>query len=556
MKMSLSGGGLLLTALRKAGIDRFFINSGTEYVSLLLDYQSLDRVERPDMVVCLTENTAVSAAYGYYLGSGKPAAVLVHTVPGLLCGLPNVFNARSADVPLLYISGLTSFSSKGYAGSRKIRVHWGQDVHDVEGAVREFVKWHYVVKTVDEIPEAVMRAVEIASSKPEGPVYIGVHREWLLERPQIKHSVRSVAVSPPPSPSPDDVKRIAEKMVQSEFPVVLTRTAGRDRRAFHLLTELAEKICLRVNHAVGDYVNISNINIFSAKFDIEEADFVLVLDTDVPWLPAEKWPSDVYRVSVGPDPLKTRLNIWGYDFDEVITSDSAIFLNMLHHVLHQSKPSSELLNDRRESAKESWNQQQRERMEKVEVDLGRRKMTKRLASYLLGKALQPGSVVVNEYPLRPSYLVFDRPGTYYGEPPAGSLGWGLGVGLGVKMASPQSFVAVVLGDGSFVFNNPVSAAAMSRWYRLPVLLVVFNDGCWGDVKKSVSDAGPTPEEIGFLEGVDFPEKLDVHSIGKGLGLSSFLVESPDSASDVFSRAVSEVEKGFSALVDVRVTADF
>jgi thiamine pyrophosphate-dependent acetolactate synthase large subunit-like protein len=55
----LTGGGLLLKSLKKAGFDVFFLNSGTEYASLLLDYRLLEKAERPEMVVCLHEATAV-----------------------------------------------------------------------------------------------------------------------------------------------------------------------------------------------------------------------------------------------------------------------------------------------------------------------------------------------------------------------------------------------------------------------------------------------------------------------------------------------------------------
>lgn len=542
----------------EVGIDRFFINSGTEYASLLLDYCVMDRAERPEMVVCLSETTAVSAAYGYYLGSGKVAAVLVHTVPGILNALPNIFNAKTADIPILLISGITSFSAKGYAGSKKIRVHWGQDIRDVQCPLQQFVKWSYVVKTVEEIPEAVVRAVEIATSKPEGPVYIGIHREWLFEKANIHHKTRRRAVSPPSYPDPSIVKKVAEKLVKADFPVVLTRSAGRDPRAFHLLTSLAEKICVRVSKPVGEYVNIANTNIFSAEFDISRADFILVLDTDVPWLPAEKWPEDAYRVSVGSDPLRTSLNIWGYNFDEAIQSETTAFLDMLLIAINDvaGTLNRDKLDERRMSAAEDWRRQREEKDRMLKQDMGRKKLTKRFASHIVGKAIPRGAVFVNEYPLKVDFVEFETPGSYFGEPPAGSLGWGFGAALGIKMASPSSFLAVVLGDGSFVFNNPVSAAALSRWYQLPLLVLVFNDGSWGDVKKSVSDSGADPNEIGFLEGADFPEPLDIYSIGKGLGFSSYLVEKPDEAANVLKEAVFAVSKGQLSLVDIKVTADF
>jgi len=47
---ALTGGGLLLKSLKKSGFDVFFLNSGTEYASLLLDYCRLEKEEKPEMV--------------------------------------------------------------------------------------------------------------------------------------------------------------------------------------------------------------------------------------------------------------------------------------------------------------------------------------------------------------------------------------------------------------------------------------------------------------------------------------------------------------------------
>lgn len=86
-------------------------------------------------------------------------------------------------------------------------------------------------------------------------------------------------------------------------------------------------------------------------------------------------------------------------------------------------------------------------------------------------------------------------------------------------------------------------------------MVVFNDGCWWDVKKSLADMGFSEFEKKVV-GVDFPEPLDVYSMGRGMGFSSYVAEKPEDAVEALGNAVSEVLKGSSALVDLRVKADF
>jgi acetolactate synthase-1/2/3 large subunit len=553
----LTGGGLLLKSLKKAGFDVFFLNSGTEYASLLLDYRLLEKAERPEMVVCLHEATAASAAYGYTAASGNLSAVLVHTTPGVANALNNIINAKTANIPVLLVSGITPFTQSGHQGSKNLRVHWGQETRNIEQLVGQFVKWSYVVKSLTEIPEAVVRAAEVMSAEPQGPAYIGIHREWLMEKVVEPPAFPLRTFSLSPAPQPEVVKDIASKMVEADYPVVLTRSAGRDAENVGLLVELASLTGCRVNHAIGDYVNFPTTNPFSAPADLSRADFVLVLEADVPWIPArQKVRDEAYRVVVGVDPLKIDYNLWGFRFNVAVTSKASTFLRMLVEKLGETNTVGvDVLENRRLEAFREWSNLREERERQVHEDFKKGVLTKRLASHLLGRALPLDAVLLNEYSLKPQYIDREVPGTYFWEPPAGGLGWGLGAAHGVKMARPASFVAAVVGDGSFVFNNPVSAYVLGRWYRLPVLTVVFNDGCWGDVKKSVLDTGlyKSLNEVGFLEGADFYERLDIAKIGEACGLKAYDAAEPSEALNKIAEGVETVKRGAPAIVDLKVS---
>ena len=56
---------------------------------------------------------------------------------------------------------------------------------------------------------------------------------------------------------------------------------------------------------------------------------------------------------------------------------------------------------------------------------------------------------------------------------SGSLGWGMGAALGVKLGLPQRRVAAVLGDGVFQFGIPALWTAGRR--NIPVTYVVINN---------------------------------------------------------------------------------
>jgi len=69
-----------LALLRDRGVDRLFVNAGTDFASIVEAYaRAKDTgLEFPEVVVCPHENLAVSMAHGAYLANGRPQAVMLH----------------------------------------------------------------------------------------------------------------------------------------------------------------------------------------------------------------------------------------------------------------------------------------------------------------------------------------------------------------------------------------------------------------------------------------------------------------------------------------------
>ena len=63
----------------------------------------------------------------------------------------------------------------------------------------------------------------------------------------------------------------------------------------------------------------------------------------------------------------------------------------------------------------------------------------------------------------------------------GTLGYGFPTALGVKVAHPDKPVLGVAGDGGFLFNVGELATAVK--HNIGLVLVVFNDGAYGNVRR-------------------------------------------------------------------------
>ena len=73
---------------------------------------------------------------------------------------------------------------------------------------------------------------------------------------------------------------------------------------------------------------------------------------------------------------------------------------------------------------------------------------------------------------------------------SGGLGFGLGAALGAKLAAPEREVIVTVGDGSYMFGNPLPYHYVGRAENLPTLTIVANNQSWLAVRQSTLDVYP------------------------------------------------------------------
>jgi acetolactate synthase-1/2/3 large subunit len=173
--------------------------------------------------------------------------------------------------------------------------------------------------------------------------------------------------------------------------------------------------------------------------------------------------------------------------------------------------------------------------------------------------LAEDAIVVNEYPLALEEMTIREPGRYFGTPPSGGLGWGLGAALGAKLAARERTVVCALGDGSYMFGNPTPGHFVSEANGLPVLFVVFNNARWAAVHRATladfpdgyaAKAGSPP--FAALE----PAPRFEHVIRASGGHGETVTE-PAALRPALERALRVVrEEQRQALVDVCIAASY
>ena len=150
---------------------------------------------------------------------------------------------------------------------------------------------------------------------------------------------------------------------------------------------------------------------------------------------------------------------------------------------------------------------------------------------------------------------FPDAGSLFGISIAGGLGWGLPAALGAQLADRDRLVVATVGDGSYIFANPVACHHVAKSLELPVLTVVFNNQGWEAVRKATAGIYPEGEAVAALEMplVSLAPSPDFALIAEACGGHGELVETPDQLQPALARALRVVrEERRQALVDVRI----
>jgi acetolactate synthase-1/2/3 large subunit len=423
--------------------------------------------------------------------TGRAQVVMVHVIVGAGNAAGGVINAARSNVPMLFSAGRNPITEAGDAGSRDRPIHWAQEAFDQAGMLREFVKWDYELKRFDQLETVVDRALTLAQSEPRGPVYLTLPREVLAERHDaIEYADPARAVVPPATlPDPAAVEEVAGMLATARNPIIITKAVGRDPAAVPVLVRLAETLGAPVFDQFHTYVNFSQDHALHGGFEaaphLEEADAILVVESDVPWFPQLKRPKPETRViHVGVDPLFSRYPVRGFPADAALAGTPRLTLAALADAVAR-RVDATAVRERRQRWTTAGARRREAAATKGQAARGDTPIDMLWLSHAIGEVVDDRTIVVNEYDLDATQCTFTRPGSYFAAPPSGGLGWGLGAALGAKLASPDQSVICCVGDGAYIFGSPTASHFVSRAYNLPVLFVVFNNRTWNAVKRAV-----------------------------------------------------------------------
>ncbi len=563
-ELRLTAGGAILARLKALGVEYVFCNSGTDFPPIIEGLAEAEAagIDLPQAIAVPHEHAALGMAHGYYTATGRPQAAILHTNVGLANGVIGMINAATDRAPVILMSGRTPTTERGRFGARTVPIGWGQEMRDQHALVRETAKWDYELRFPEQAPELLDRALAIAMSEPRGPVYLSLPRETLCAPCPAAAVEAPVAMRPSRAAAPaGDLERLAEWLAGAERPLIVAQRGAGGPGGFEALARLARDWAIPVCQYWATALAISYDHPSCVGSEVgpwlAEADTVLVLDGLAPWAPAVHAENPAARfANLGPDPLHARFPVRNFRSDLSVAGELGDALERLEARMRPMLRGRRRALSARRAALAGRTAEIRARWRAAEARGAAGPATKAYLGKCVGEAVRGrDATVLCELGCPMDHVRPTEPGSWGDQPYSGGLGWSLPTALGMKLARPERLLAATMGDGSYMFANPVACHQVAEAHGLPVLTVIANNREWNAVRRATVGLYPDgraarANRMPLTSLSPSPDFARIVEASRGYGET---VEDPGDLPAALERAIAVVvEEKRQAVLDVAV----
>jgi acetolactate synthase-1/2/3 large subunit len=559
--MRFGGARILIESLIEQGVDTIF---GIPGGSVLYIYDELYRYRNKIRHILVShEQHAAHAADAYSRSSGKVGVCIATSGPGATNLITGIAAAYMDSVPLVAITGNVPTGILGKDSFQEV---------DIAGVSMPVVKHNWIVKNVDELAEVVREAFIVARLGRPGPVLIDIPKditvlsaEW---QPRKRHNIsgacdtlsararRLAERAARPSFTEADIDRAASLILQAKRPLLY---AGGGVIMADASEEL-KSLSLRLNAPVA--LSLMGIGAIPSGYPLctgligmhgtvasnkaaQKADLLLALGARF---------SD--RVIGNSDSFAKTARVLHFDIDpaeinkNIITDDWVIgnVKETLSKLLEKLPPKMET---EWSGEIEKWKAhipQTHVKNVNIKKDALSPRFIIEESSSKLGDDVIAVTDVGQHQIWAAQFFPACRPRSFLSSGGLGAMGFGLGAAIGAKLANPGRRVVLFTGDGSFRMNSAEMATLAA--YRIPVLVIIFNNRSLGMLRQWQSL---------FYEdryyATSLPTQPDFVKLGLAYGIPSYRAEDKGAFAGALEDAFANLEKGSSALIEAVIEQD-
>lgn len=551
------GSDVVADALRALDISYIALNPGASYRGLHDSLVNYLGNERPQLLLCLHEESAVAIAQGYAKVTGRAMAAAVHSNVGLMHATMAVFNAWCDRMPIVVLGATGPVD----ATKRRPWIDWIHTARDQGALVRGYTKWDDQPASPVAAREAVLRAGWIANTAPQGPTYVNLDasmQEAKLAEPVLPIDAQRYMPPVESAPSTEAIKRAVKLLRAAKRPVILAGRVSRSLEAWNERVQLAERLTARVvtdlkvaaafptDHPLHAGAPGGTVLAPEAVAAIRAADVILSLD----WVDVagtfEHCGGDVVGKVVQVSIDHRLHNGWSMDYQGLPPVD--VMIDCEPHAAVSALLAALGLGEPRALAKSTHEFPK----------LAEGKLTVDHLADALRRAVgdRPTTLTHLSLSWNGASWPFRHPLDYIGSNGGGGVGGGPGISVGAALALKGSgrLAVAICGDGDFMMG--CSALWTATHYNIPLLIVVANNRSFFNDElhqERVARVRNRPIENRWVgQRISEPE-IDLAGIARAQGAQGFgPVTKATNLGAVFAKAIAAVEAGAVAVVDVRV----
>ena len=536
----ITGAQAVVDCLRRERVEHVFGIPGTMNLPILDVLR-----ETPEIRFILTrhEQGAAFMAYGYARALNRPAVVTATEGPGVTNLATGIGAAFKGYVPVISISGAQEIWLREKDAS--------QDIDQVTFNL-PITKWAYSIPAASKIQEALRRAFRVALAEPLGPVHLDVSKDILLDKtapePIAPEAYRPASL---PSCSAMELDRAAALIAKAKRPVLLAGGGVIREEALSPLNELAEATGIPVatlqyhpdafptTHrlALGP---LGRNGWSSANRTMPQADVVVAIGAHLDLFSTQFRYGIISRDAaiIHNSTVATDIGVT-FPVAQAVVGSTLSFIEGLAERLKQKWSWLDVAKARHE-----WNNERQKLL-----DWRAKPILPPVVAHAMRDALPPdGAMIIDAGNAGKHMRLFmdtHQPNTFMYISDWGSVGAGLPIAMGVKLARPRQPVMATVGDMGMMCNIGELETAVRE--RIPVVCVVYNDRGLGNERAFQKELYG-----GRFFGVDYND-VDFAALARVLGAHGERVEEPAALGPALTRALAS---GQPAVVDVVIDKNF
>ena len=540
----------ILECLLEQEVDTVFGYPGGTILNLYDElYHYQDKIHH---ILTAHEQGASHAADGYARSTGKVGVCFATSGPGATNLTTGIATAYMDSSPVVFITCNVTEETLGKDAFQEV---------DITGIAMPITKATYLVRDPQTIPDVMRQAFAVAATGRPGPVLIDFLKNVTFPTPMIDYefipwkenrscgSIRELNLRhglKPPEPDLGDIDKLVEMIAQSQRPLLMCGGGVVRGRADRQFREFAEKLDCPVAITVmggGGFPGAHPLTTGMVGMHGTQASNTACDQCDLLIAVGCRF-SD--RVALDPASFASQAKIVQIDIDR-----SEIDKNILtdHHIIGSAKRVLELLNQRvPQYHRDAWKEQILSLKREPEVETSQ-VLTPRQVLETIRRMAPQDTIVATDVGQHQMWSIqhfhFDYPGQLLTSGGFGTMGFGLGAAIGAKVGNPDKVVVHTTGDGCFRMN--CHELATVEHYHLPIITVIFNNGCLGMVRQwqnllyhqrfsqTTLDRGP-----------------DFVKLAEAYGLKGFRVSTRAEMEQAFGQAL---QAGCGCVIDCRLDMD-